>query len=276
MQKAFLVIFLGLLFQSISISAQVDSCVFMFKTHTIKSNSLNENREYWVSLPMRYSDTVHYPVIYLLDAEWRFNLVRNIEFDLAGNKKIEGSIIIGIPHIDWEFKRGVDLTFSHSRIEYDGEKVDSTWYNDQNSGGGLAFYQYLTEELIPDVEKHYSSNGKNTLIGHSYGGYFGGYILSKNHPFEAIHIYDPSIWYSDGEVVEKIKQGIPKKDKVKLFISYQPVPKFHSDKIESFLEELKKRDSFDVKYQKFEEETHNSLFMPSFLEGIRWTAKLVE
>ncbi|WP_020529359.1 alpha/beta hydrolase [Flexithrix dorotheae] len=276
MQKSIFFIFFGLIFPSISLFAQVDSCVFMFKKHTIKSNSLNESREYWVSLPMHYSDTVQYPVIYLLDAEWRFNLVRNIEFDLAGNKKIKGHIIVGIPHIDWELKRGIDLTFSHSRMEYDGEKVDSTWYNNKNSGGGLAFYEYLNTELIPDVEKNYNTNGENTLIGHSYGGYFGGYILSMNHPFSTIHIYDPSIWFSDGEVIEKIKNGVPKQDKVKIFVSYQPVPEFHSGKIECFIEELKKHQCFELKYRKFEEETHNSLFMPSFLEGIRWTARLEE
>ena len=118
-----------------------------------------------------------YPVIYVFDAEWRFDLIKNIAFDLGANQKIQNAIVVGIPHMDWEYKRGQDLTFSQSRVEYDGDKVDATWYNASNSGHGMKFYKYLTEELLPDVNTKYATNGHETLIGHSYGGYFGGYIL---------------------------------------------------------------------------------------------------
>jgi len=166
---------------SFNLFAQDTICISKTIEHTLFSEHLEENRNYWVSLPLNYSD-------------------------LGANRKIDRSIIVGIPHIDWKEKRGVDLTFSHSRVEYDGEVVDSTWYNNTNSGGGEKFYQYLTTELIADVNEKYSTNHHETLIGHSYGGYFGGYILTKDHPFEILHIYDPSIWFSNGEVTERFKQ----------------------------------------------------------------------
>ena len=169
---------------SLNTFAQNTFCPSKSFKHTISSKHLKETREYWISLPLRYSDSLKYPVIYVFDAEWRFDLIKDMAFDMGANGKIENAIIVGIPHVDWEFKRGIDLTFSESRIEYDGEKVDSTWYNTSNSGGGKTFYNYLTKELIPDVNKNYATNGHETLIGHSYGGYFGAYILSLNHPFE--------------------------------------------------------------------------------------------
>ena len=210
-----------------------------------------------------------YNVMYVLDAEWRFNLVRNIEFDYSANNKIDKHIVVGIPHINWKSQRGIDLSFSQSRIEYDGERVDSTWYNSSNAGGGLHFYRYLTEELMPTVDALYATNGNNTLVGHSMGGYFGGYILSMNHPFTNLHLFDPSIWYSNGEVVEVIKKGIPKKEKVNVFITYQPQPAFHKKKIEALIEELKHSNKIKLNHHLYNNQTHNSLFLPSFLEALK-------
>lgn len=248
--------------------AQIDTCLFSFKKHVIESQPLKETREYWVSLPMNYDSTQKYPVMYVLDAEWRFDLIRNMAYDLSGNKKIPHHIIVGIPHIDWEFKRGQDLTFSQSRMEYDGEKVDSTWYNNSNSGKAKYFYEYLKNELIKDIDKNYPTSGQNVLIGHSYGGYFGAYLLSENQPFKKMLLFDPSIWYSNGEVIEKMKNNKVMNDSVDVYISYQIEPKFHKDKIEELIELIKKHPQIKLSHRKFESETHNSLFIYSFLEGI--------
>ncbi|MFY0675070.1 MAG: alpha/beta hydrolase [Bacteroidia bacterium] len=238
--------------------------------HEIKSKYLNENRDIWVSTPLEYNDTLEFEVIYVLDAEWRFDLIRNMAFDLGANKKVNQAIIVGIPHVNWQNKRGVDLTFSQSRVEYDGDMVDSTWYNDTNSGGALNFYNYLTKEVIEFVGNNYKTNGIETLIGHSYGGYFAAYLISTKHPFEKLHIYDPSIWFSDGEVIKRIQTNFNHQD-VKVFLTYQPKPKFHSGKIEELVEVLKKTKKVELKVVHYLSETHNSLFLDSFYQGIFYT-----
>ncbi len=248
--------------------AQIDTATFLFKKHRIQSSYLEEAREHWVSLPYGYSDTSNYSVIYVFDAEWRFDLIRNVEFDYSANGKIPKHIIVGIPHVEWKVKRSRELTFSQSRMEYDGDPVDSTWYNAKNAGGAMEFYHYLTKELMPAIEAAYATNGNNTLVGHSLGGYFAGYLLSMDHPFESLHIYDPSIWWGDGEVTRKIRQGIPKREKVKVLIGYQPVPEFHKSKIEEMIEVLKDHPKIELQYQLYENETHNSLFLPTFILGM--------
>ncbi len=252
--------------------AQGTICINQSIEHKIHSKYLNEERSYWVSLPFNYSDSIKYPVIYLFDAEWRFDLIKSIAFDLGANRKIQNSIVVGIPYVEVENKRGMDLTFSQSRTEYDGNPVDSTWYNSSNSGGGQNFFNYLTKELIADVNKHYSTNNHETLIGHSYGGYFGGYILSLNHPFEVIHIYDPSIWFSNGEVINRLKESDYRKD-VKIHLTYQPKPEFHRKKIEEFIEELKQHQNVTLSTMFYGADTHNSLFLDSFYQGILKTNK---
>ncbi|MEM6724155.1 MAG: alpha/beta hydrolase-fold protein [Bacteroidota bacterium] len=258
-----------LLTASIDLKAQRDTSIYPLKKHVVQSEHLKQEREYWVSLPVRYNPEEAYPVMYVLDAEWRVDLIGRLAYDLGGNQKIPKHIIVGIPHVDWEYQRGIDLTFSHSRMEYDGDTVDSTWYNDRNSGGAETFYQYLIEELIPSVNKQYKTTGKNTLIGHSYGGYFGAYILPREHPFTAFHIYDPSIWYSEGEAIEQIRQHLSKERELDVFISFQLIPAYHSGKILELIEVLSGFDNINFHYQIYEDETHNSLFIPSFLDSVK-------
>lgn len=265
-------IFALCLFLGTALLAQDTLCTQPILRHTIASTHLQENRDYWVSLPFRYSDTASYPVVYVLDAEWRFEFIRHLVFDWGANGKIQPAIIIGIPHLDWRNKRGVDLTFSQSRIEYDGEVVDSTWYHAGNSGGAHHFYHYLTQELIPHVNSHYATNGTETLVGHSYGGYFGGYLLSMDHPFEVLHLYDPSMWYSDGEVLERFATQATQQD-VQIHLTYQPIPAFHKEKIEDFIRLLETTPHIQLSTQFYPKESHNSLFIDSFYQGILKTGQ---
>lgn len=252
------------------VAAQQKICINDALQYELSSEYLNESRSYWISLPLHYSDSGSYPVIYVLDAEWRFELIRNLVFELGAWEKIPGSIVVGIPHVEAEYKRGIDLTFSESRIEYDGDVVDSTWHNATNSGGGLRFYNFLTQEVMPKINQDFSTNNHETLVGHSYGGYFGAYILSMDHPFEVLHLYDPSIWYSNGEVIDLFEQTNYSKS-TKIHLTYQPIPTFHKAKIEAFIEELRKNKKIELTTKMYESESHNSLFLDSFYKGIKVT-----
>jgi len=267
MRKELFFLLLVFSFLSNPLFSQVDTCINQIKKHEIQSKYLNDTREYWVSFPIRYDSTKQYPVIYVLDGQWRFDLIRPIAFDLSGNKKMPGHIIIGIPHHDWQKDRGRDLTFSHSKNEYDG--TQTTDYNDTNSGQAEKFYLHLTKEIMKSVNDHYPTNGENILVGHSYGGYFGSYILSRPNGFTAYQIYDPSIWFSDGEALHTIKENLSNKKELDVFISYQPIPTFHANKIERLISLLSTYPKVKLSSKKYEEETHNSLFMYSFLEGMK-------
>lgn len=269
----FCLFFFSFLFMVGQAYSQQDTCISPVKKHLLSSKYSDIKREYWVSLPLRYDTAKQYPVFYVFDAEWRFNMLRHIIYDMGGNKKIPDHIVVGIPHVNWRNQRGIDLTFSQSRNEYDGEEVDSTLYNDSNSGGGTRFYRYLTEILIKDVEKHYSTNDQRILVGHSYGGYFASYILPVDTFFTAYQIYDPSIWYSRGEVIDHLLNNQEKLKPANVFISLQPVPDYHQQKILKLIETLKKYPQIQLDYQLYPDETHNSLFLRSFLDGVKFLYK---
>lgn len=256
-----------------NIQAQEEICVTPAIQHELRSNFSDQSRTFWVSLPMNYDRAKSYPVLYVFDAEWRFELVRHIAWDLAGNKKIPHHIVVGIPHVNWETQRGIDLTFSHSVNEYDGTIVEDGYFNKKNTGGGQKFYQYLTKELVKTIDTQYSTNQERILVGHSYGGYFASYILPFDTCFNAYQIYDPSIWYNKGEVLDYLKQHQPALKSSNIFITYQPNPDFHKKKIEQLIKLLKKRSrqngEMKFTFKKYSKETHNALFMQSFIDGMK-------
>lgn len=263
------IILILMAFQTI---AQETTCGSLKIEYTIDSKYLKTERTHWVGLPINFSDTHAYPVIYVLDAEWRFNLIYEMVKELGATKKMQPAIVIGIPHIQWNETRNFDLTFSQSRIEYDGDKVDSSWYNRDNSGNGMQFFKYLNEEVIPHINKTYSTSGHETIIGHSLGGYFAGFVLSLNHSFEVFHLYDPSIWYGNGEVINHIIES-NRNDSVDVFIGYQPKPLFHKTKIDELIVALSKIPSVRLNTAFYENDTHMSLFLDSFYQGIQLTNK---
>ena len=71
------------------------------------------------------------------------------------------------------------------------------------------------------------------------------------------HIFDPSMWYSNGEVIDRFKAK-PYEKQTTIHLTYQPVPAFHKEKIEAFIEALKKNEHIRLTTQFCPEGTHNS------------------
>jgi predicted alpha/beta superfamily hydrolase len=71
--------------------------------------------------------------------------------------------------------RSFDLSPSRDLGE---EKVYLNRYKRETpTGGAAAFLRVFLDELIPDIERTYRTNGDRTYIGYSLGGLFGAYAL---------------------------------------------------------------------------------------------------
>jgi hypothetical protein len=157
-----------------SLTSNSQNC---FEVHQIKSKVLKEKRNIWVGLPTNYQKDSSYAVVYVLDAEHRFELSYTLIKELFENQAaIPKVIVVGIPHID-RFHRINDLTFTDSKVNGQGKEDTIGIFNSSMTGNGLYFLQFLENEVLPFINKEYSTNGFNTLIGHSIGGYFCAYIL---------------------------------------------------------------------------------------------------
>ncbi|HEY3439321.1 MAG TPA: alpha/beta hydrolase-fold protein [Paludibaculum sp.] len=167
------------------------------ETLTLRSAVLGEGREIYIYHPPDNSDTKErYPVLYLLDAETHFRYASGAVEFLAQAERIPRMMVVGIASGSRE-RRSRDLTPTSSS-EMDRRFTPS-------NGGAAKFLTFLTNELMPMVEKKYSTRPYRILAGHSLGGLFAAYVFAENPTvFQAYIALDPSLFWDNGAVVDQV------------------------------------------------------------------------
>ena len=158
------------------------------ETQTIYSKILGEERILNIYLPAYYSDTISYPVIYLLDgsADEDFVHVSGVMQFMNMMQIIPDAIIVGIANVD----RKRDFCFP-TTIEQDKKDFPTT-------GGSEKFIQFVESELQPFIENNYPVNKNKTIIGQSLGGLVATEILFKKPTlFNNYIIVSPSLWWDN-------------------------------------------------------------------------------
>jgi len=257
--------------------AQEDICIG--KQYKMRSVLLQEEREYQVYLPPSYhSDSGKektYPVIYLLDGESFFQTLVAIHrsFSRGRQSRMPESIIVGIINTD----RTRDLTPSQSASRRDG----TTQEGDKAVGGGSElFLRFLLEELRETIDKTYRTSGKNTLIGHSFGGLFAvNTLLKHTDAFDTYVALDPSMWWDraklagEAEGILKTNQFTNKTLYIGVARAMRPDRQYiHLDVMDSFLEErLPAAAKNGLKYylKQFPDENHGSIPLPGMIDALK-------
>jgi len=204
------------------------------RTESRDFTSTINGREYsvYVSLPAGYAqDTgVRFPVIYLTDANWVFGMTVQSHSLLRFGNMVPAALIVGIVRAGVEqdtrpgnpagAERFFDLTPTRDpAIELLRAKE---YQREVRTGGASAFLRVMREELIPDIERRYRTNGDRTFVGYSLGGLFGMYAL-LHHPdtFQRLILVSPSLWW-DSDIAFKYEtqyRSVHKALPVRLFMS---------------------------------------------------------
>jgi predicted alpha/beta superfamily hydrolase len=171
---------------------------------TIQSNSNGATYTIKVALPLNYNSSAEkYATIYVLDGEENFDFVANNCKEISDRHGVANVLVVGIGY-------GKDRS-----IDYTPTKVSSV------TGGGPQFLELIATQLIPRIEQDFSADttrGSRVILGHSYGGLFGAFVLAVNNKLFGNYILlSPSIWF-DNEVsllLEK-QNRINNKDKRQL------------------------------------------------------------
>ena len=242
---------------------------------TIESEALGDSRDIWVGLPVDYDSSKTYSTLYVLDAETRYDITYALSKEFYMNQAaISELIVVGIPQIDW-VHRIKDMTFTDCKLDASGQTEPTGAFDESKTGGGMQLLKHLEEEVIPLVNQNYSTNGFNTLIGHSLGGYFCAYVMPIQHSFSAFLICDGSIWYNQGDVLKHLKKNLPKDFKSNVYITSglafdgprdQVDP--HIALIDSLRLFLSDYPNIDVGYSIYEDEDHVSMYMYSIMDGL--------
>jgi len=156
---------------------------------TIQSKIINDNYPIYVYLPEDYINNSSNQLIIALDGNTRFDEITNLIIEKNQNGTIPPSVFIAIGNSTERNRDYTPTAYAHG------------------SGGANNFYQFIKEELIPELESRYdidTSNNK-TLIGHSFGGLFTQYVMSQDrdsNPFNKFIASGTSYWFDSGVIFE--------------------------------------------------------------------------
>ncbi|WP_425411042.1 alpha/beta hydrolase-fold protein [Hyphococcus sp.] len=153
----------------------------------IQSDILGETREIFVRTPPVFDENETYPVVYVPDGEWNFELVASYLDYMMDNEIYPNVIVTGARNIN----RNRDF-------------IPRPDPNFEDTGGADAFLEFVEAEWIAAVEDAYPASGERIFIGHSFGGVIALHALfSKPDLFDAYIALSASAWMSDRVLFEE-------------------------------------------------------------------------
>lgn len=250
-------------------------------THLIYSEKLNQHYLIDVFLPRGYQPKESefqfpkYPVIYVLNS--RPNAVTAAM--LRHVSEMSREIIIGIDFADAE-GNPVDSFAAYTRDLT--PTSDDDWAQEATAGpGGRAedFHNFIENEVKPLINETYNVNRYNqTLVGHSFGGLFGLYVLFKHSDsYNRYVIASPSPWWDDAVIFEFEEEYANSHINLakNVFISvgsreFASGPQGMIDNTTKMFEKLKSRNypDLELSFTLLESETHESVVGISIKKGI--------
>lgn len=192
---------LGFILTSLSVQADMQRLTGMVgvEYQTIRSDVLDHDYHIFVQLPKaETSDTkTRWPVLYLLDGGNTFPMLSTYHKYLRWPGDTPAMMLVGISYgtDDWRQgnRRSTDYTLpAEGRDHY---------------GGAEAFHRFLSEELMPMIERQYPADpNQRLLFGHSLGGQFALYCAQfKPDSFAGIIASNPAIHHNAASFM----QGLP-------------------------------------------------------------------
>ncbi|QCX52318.1 alpha/beta hydrolase [Elizabethkingia sp. JS20170427COW] len=167
----------------------------------IQSAQVNEERTINIWLPPNYKPSDSFPVMYMADGGIKedFPHIANTLAQLTKEKKIKPLILVGIENT----QRRRDLT-GFTTVATDKEVAPIV-------GGSEKFRDFIKLELIPEIDKRYSTTGERSIIGESLSGLFvmETFFLTPDL-FDYYIAFDPSLWWNNHYLVTKAKDYLNK------------------------------------------------------------------
>lgn len=161
---------------------------------TAHSEKLGRTYDLQVRLPPTYfrssSAARRYPVLYLTDAAFNFQVASAVTQLPMNAGTIEEFIIVGLG-----YERGLDYVSSRVR---DYTPMRNPEF-ERETGGAASYLEFIEQEVLPLVESRYRVDSeRRALGGHSLGGLFAAYVLfRKPELFSHYLVSSPSFWFGD-------------------------------------------------------------------------------
>lgn len=207
------------------------------------TSSIVAGQEYelQILLPAAYeTSTKKYPVVYVMDSQWDFPLVKCIYGQQYYDGFIPEIIVVGVTWGGGKVLRTRDYT------------PPITGVQSVEIGGADKFLDFMKSELFPFIETNYRAESDNrTLMGCSLGGLFTLYTLfTHTDMFTGYAAASPSLGWDNG-VLSKLEETFSKKQLTKPVRVYTTVGDVEGGRtqFEKFAETMKSRNNRQVHVQ---------------------------
>ncbi len=159
------------------------------KSYSIPSTVLGETRVVDIQLPAGYAANPNrrYPVLVVLDGEFEFPIAAAMARFYASVTHLPPLIVVGVRNTD----RTRDLTTAPAPGFAKPPEVET-------AGGADRFLRFLSDELLPYVDRQYRTVPMRVLVGHSLGGLFALHALATRPAlFTGYLIMEPAAWWNN-------------------------------------------------------------------------------
>jgi hypothetical protein len=226
-----------------------------------------------VALPRSFtSSQKRYPLLVLLDADFSFPLAHGIVNHLTDRDRLPEMVVAGIGYADADDR---DAYRRHRTRDYTPWFSPTGGYGPEFqklSGGGPAFARFIAEELLPALASRYRTTDDRTLVGHSYGGLFAAFLLSRGgDQFRRFVIVSPSLWYLDHRLLTEIeaKKTVPSGKRVYLAVGE------NEGTNGDMVDDLRRlyallRPGPDVEFEVWHRQNHDTVFPFALSNGLRF------
>ena len=257
--------------------AQSADAITIGTRRVIKSQVLKEDRTVYIQLPESYAKSSgyhRYPVLYVRDGGKFFQsfagAVQHLSLDATPH--VPEMIVVAIPETD----RVRDSSSTRSLQGFTGKRDEGF----ASSGGGDNFLRFLEQELVPYIDKEFSTSSYRIYCGYSFTGLSViDAFLDKDPLFDAFLMIDPSWWWDDYVMEKRAAAELAgrKFDRAQLFIaaSGEPYPEKYFIKardVESLAVILRKTNpaGLEWKFQRYTDESHHSMALRSLYDGLSY------
>lgn len=233
---------------------------------TITSKYVNENRVINIWTPNGYkTSTERFPVLYMPDGGIKedFPHIANTLAKLLEENKIPPFILVGIENTE----RGRDLT-GFSEAEDDKQYCPIT-------DGARDFRAFITEELMPEINKRYRTQTKKGIIGESLAELFVmETFFIKPETFDFYIAMDPSLWWNNNYLTNNADTLLTKlpENNIKLWFAGSSV-----QDISQYTKQVNKAlqnnapSNLTWKYSDEPNEQHSTIFRTTKEKALIWT-----
>lgn len=172
----------------------------------IRAQALKRDYQLYVALPDSYRQgNKRYPVLFVVDANYSFAIVRNIAQRLNKHAGMEEVVVVGLSYANGDggvYSRRRDYTPTTPRKhDYRSDMPG----RQPAFGEAKAYGQFISGEVFPFIAQQYRVNmQRKVFIGHSYGSLLGlQFLLTEPRTFEHYILGSPSLWYDAGIMFDR-------------------------------------------------------------------------